>query len=148
MNMQNDLLNTSLSKIDDEQFQTMIDELCLGLRINKEEVFNQSLFYLFGVMARENKAMMKDYFPIETVLAMKVNSLQPNSVLYEICTELARLNNSIIEAFYGKSVLHLIKSCGKRLSPKPLRRKRESRRERAYRHMTELIMSRRKNGSF
>jgi hypothetical protein len=139
-------LETKIREIPDGEFQKMVTELCHCINFGRDQYENQPLSYLLMTIDREKRKLTIQHSPIIGLLGKKVDSLPPDSVVYQVCCELARRNNRPIEYFDGKTVLTLVNQCQKRLCPKPIRAKRLTRSQRLHAFDTFLIDQRRKNG--
>lgn len=143
------ILEINIREVRDEGFQSLVNGLCECIAIPREEFMSRSLRFLLMVIVKENrgKLLSKKYLSLDGILGRKVDRLNSDSAVYEVCKELARINNTVIDEFAGVTVLTLIKRTYKRLCPpcsKPTRLKRY---QRDYLFKTEMIQRRRKNGS-
>lgn len=123
-------LETKIRDIDDPDFQSLVDELCQCIGFARDEFDNQRFSFLLMVIGRERREsrLLRKYLPVERILGRRVDKLHPDSVVYEVCKQLATINNTILEAFGGARVLTLIKRTYKIFCPglyeKPANRRR------------------------
>ena len=126
-NAANEMTNyveTKICEIEDPDFQSMIAALCHCINLGADQFENRTLSFLLMAIGKEKKKLEKQYLPVDGILTSRVNRLSPDSVVYDVCRELARLNRMHIESFDGKTVLTLIKKCHKFFCPMPPRRKK------------------------
>ena len=140
-------IRTKISEIVDSDFQLLVSELCECLNLDKNEIVDESLWFLMMVIAKDKIKISNGNVLVTKILDTKVGKLAFDSVVYSVCCELVRLNNSHIDFFSGKSVFALIKNCHKFFAPKQTRPKRPTKREISRQFEVELIKRRRKNGS-
>jgi hypothetical protein len=119
-------LETKICDVDDEEFQSLIDELCQCANWERSQFDTHTLRFLLMATGKEARELSQQHFAFKGVLTTKVDKLLPGSVVFAVCQELVRLKHSHIEAFDGKSVLTLIKHCYVVFwqKPKPPRRRR------------------------
>ena len=140
-------LETNICDVADPRFQLMVHELadCAGKRPNEFSV--RSLRFMLMAIGREDpKVLSLPYVAVPVVLKERVNRLSPDSVVYQVCKQLADVNGINIEAFDKKNVLSLIKKCSKIFYSKPKRAKKPTRNQNRHAFNTELIERRRRNG--
>ena len=140
-------IRTKISEIVDSDFQLLVSELCECLNLDKNEIIDESLWFLMMVIAKDKMKISNGNVLVTKILDTKVGKLAFDSVVYSVCHELVRLNNSHIDFFGGESVFALIKNCHKFFIPKKNRPKRPTKREISRQLEVELIKRRRKNGS-
>jgi len=70
-------------------------------------------------MGLHKKKLTLLHVPTSRILQTRVDKLVYGSVVYCVCEELVRLNNTLLDEFYGKKVLILINRCYKVFCPKP-----------------------------
>lgn len=141
-------LETIIIGIPDEEFQTMISELCECFNWAKAEFKNKTLTNLFTAVVTEKKKWNLQNVLIDRVLAHKVREFASNSVVHGVCCELANRKGKSMDDLSGKSVFMLIKQCHKAVCPPLQRIKKPTRREIERRQRKELILRRRSNGSY
>ena len=119
-------LETKIREVHDEEFQSLIDELCQCAAWEREQFDNHTLRFLLMATGKEARALSHQHLAFKGVLTTKVDKLRPESVVFDVCQELVRLKHTHIEAFDGKTVLSLIKHCYVVFwqRPKPSRRRR------------------------
>ena len=117
-----------ICEIEDPDFRSLIVELCQGLNWEFDEFYDSRLSDLLMSIGKEDKgkSLTRQHLPLSRVLTTRVDKLPFDSVVHQACRELARMKGSPIEAFDGKTVLTLIKSCYKVFCPKPYSKKRGS----------------------
>ena len=140
-------LHAKIGEVADEEFQSMVDELYHCVDWQRDDQSLTTAFYLFSaICVQDPKAMTAQHLPGVGVLTTRVDKLS-QGVVYDLCRELVNLKRTHIEAFDGKTVLALIKSCfPKPPSPKSSRPRKPSRGEVRHDAMTRLIQQRRANG--
>jgi len=104
-------LEMKICRVQDEEFQSLIEELCYCAAWNVEQFDNHTLRFLLMAIGKEARVLSLQHFPFKGVLTTKVDKLRPESVVFNVCQELVRLKHTHIEAFDGKTVLSLIKHC-------------------------------------
>ena len=140
-------IETNICEIRDHQFQSLITELCHCTDLPQAQFNPKPLSYLFMVVVREKKPLAKQFLPGPGILTMKVDQVDPDSVVHRVCLELVNLKKTHIESFDGKTVLALIRQCHKCVNPRPNQLKKPTRQQRDYNHKISVIKKRRKNGS-
>ena len=95
---------------------------------------------------REKKPLGKAYLPTRGILTTTVEKLPPDSVVYQVCREIAKRRRTHVESFDGKTVLTLIKQCHQAFGPTLARPKKLTRLQRRHEFETDLIKRRRENG--
>ena len=117
-------LETKISSIADKDFQILISELCECLNWSKDEFENKSLANLFTIIVTEEKKLDLKKVLISRVLGTKIKHLVYDSVLANVCSELASRKGKAMDDMAGKSVFTLIKQCYMAVCPpKPRPRK-------------------------
>lgn len=139
-------VQTNICEVEDQDFQTLILELCHCTNLDIADVEDKSLAFFLMAIARENRVLTKQHLATDGILTRKVNKLASDSIVFAVCQEMVRQKNSHIENFDGKTVLSLIKHCYKSFFPKLARPKKLTRRQSNYQFQTELIKRRRSNG--
>lgn len=140
-------LDKMICEIDDTEFRSLIEELCLGIDYSQEQFLNKPLRYMLMVIIREKRSLAADCFPLPGVLTTKVSKLNPDSVVHAICRELTRSAKTGIECFDNKTVLSLIRQTYKATCPPLPRQYAPKKYQRVYQAKIDLINRRRKNGS-
>jgi hypothetical protein len=116
-------IEMKISEIADSDFQSLVTELCHCVSLDREQFINQPLSFLLMAIVRENRAMTRQHLLVDGILTMKVDKVSTDSVLYQVCKELANFKGMTVEAYGGKTILSLIKNCYKATCPKLLRQK-------------------------
>ena len=104
-------LETKICEVPDENFQLLIEELCLCAGWEPTQFENHTLRFLLMATGKEARELSLQHIPFKGVLTTKVDKLKHESVVFNVCEELVRVKRSHIEAFDGKTVLSLIKHC-------------------------------------
>ena len=138
-------VETKISQINDPDFQALISELYEGLNWGPDDFHERPLSFLLIEWERYEKKLTLDHVARPRMLATKVNNLIPGSVVHRVCSELARLNNNVIDAYERMTVLTLIQRCRKRLYPKIPRVRKPTKSQVNYEHQIDLIKRRRRN---
>jgi hypothetical protein len=141
-------LETKIFEIKDADFQTLITELCESVRMSDEGIENKTLANLFSAFVIEKKVMNLQNLPTEQILSKKVKELALDSVVHDVCCELALANEKPMDDLAGKTVFALIKQCYKAVNPSPSRTKKPTRLQSKHQFSTNLINRRRSNDSF
>ena len=100
-------MHMKINEVQDHDFQSMIDELCECVCLDRNQISNQSFAFLLMAISREEKEMNLKYLLNSKTIERKVHSFALNSAVYLICCELVRLKKSHIEIFDKKSVFGL-----------------------------------------
>ena len=143
-----DYLEAKICDVTDASYQSMVAALIDGVGFHPDDFTSQRLSFLLAEIGRQRKALTRAHLAVDGILTKKVDKLLPDSVVYHVCLQLAKLNGTSIEAFDGKIVLSLIKHCHKFYCPTPPRARKPTRRERSHQFTTDLIKQRRKNGDY
>ena len=141
-------LETKICDVPDAGYQSMVATLIECVGFHPDDFTNQRLSFLLTEIGRGRKALTRARLAVDGILTKKVDKLSPDSVVYHVCLQLAKLNGTSIEAYDGKTVLSLIKNCHKIYCPPPPRAIKPTRRERSHQFTTDLIKQRRKNGVY
>ena len=116
---------TSISNIEDSDFQSMIGELYRCTGFLKEDFHHQSLSFMLMEIARHKRRLTKQHVLLEGILTTKVNNLPHNSVVRQVCQELVdRKGGTHIDCFHGRTVLTLLNHCHKAMCPPPYKLKK------------------------
>jgi len=144
----NNYLERKISEIDDDDFQTLVAELCECVDWFEDEFENKTLANLFTALVTENKKLNLNKVLFSRVLAMKVKELAFNSVVEGVCCELASRKGKAMDDLAGKLVFTLIKQCYKAVCPQKLRPKRPTQLQKKHQLKTALILRRRSNDAY
>ncbi len=140
-------LDTKICEIEDKQFRSLIEELCLGIGYLQEEFVSEPLRYMLMVIVKEKRSLATSCFPLPGVLTTRVSKLAPDSVVHAVCRDLTYAAKTSIELFDNKTVLSLIRNTYKATCPPLPRQKAPKKFQRKYQAEIDLINRRRKNGS-
>ena len=139
-------IETRIRDVNDASFQSLIQELCLCVGFNFAEMSEMSLSFLLMAIGRENRRLTSSHAPVTNILSLKLGKLPCDSIVRDVCSELANLTGTSIEAFDEQTVLTVIRKQHVALCPKPKHR-RLTRTQKRYDFITDLIKRRRQNGS-
>ena len=103
-------IETEIRQIADPHFQSLITELCLGLKWNRAEFDERTLSFLLIEVMRTKTALTQKHLPTAGILTTNVGKISHGSVVYNACSELALLSGAPIDAFETQKVLSLIKA--------------------------------------
>jgi len=123
----------------DEDFKSLIRELCDGVSWNSAEFYGQSLATLLVRIVQEDKALTIQHVPLPRILPMRVNKLNYGSIIYCVCNELLRPTNKRIEAFDNRNVLAVINERRRFLRSTLLRQRKPRKSQLKHQHTTDLI---------
>ena len=141
-------IETKICEINDVDFQSLISELCECLNFDKFDFKNRTMANLFSAVVTEGKKMDLRNLIASTILAKKVKTLELGSVLYCVCCELINRSGKAMDDMMGKTIFTVVKQCYKAINPPMIKAQRPTRLQIAHQFKTELIMRRRRNGSF
>jgi hypothetical protein len=99
-------LEKKIREVHDEDFQSLIDELCHCAGWDREQFDNHTTRFLLMATGKEARTLSHQHSAFKGVLTTKVDKLRPESVVFSVCQELVRLKHSHIEAFDGKLCCH------------------------------------------
>jgi hypothetical protein len=136
-------VETKIGENTDEDFQTLVAELCGCLNWPKEEFENKTLANLFTMIVTEKKVLNLQVIPVDRILSTKVKNLPLNSVVHGVCSELVNRSKKNMDSFAGKTVFMVIKQCHKAVCPALTRAKKPTRRQLDYQLETKRILLRR-----
>ena len=142
-----DYVERKIASINDQEFQTLVAELCRCVDWSKDEFENKTLANLFAAIVIEDKKPNLQKILIGNVLTLKVKKLPSNSVVHAVCYELANRKGKPMDDFADKSVFMLIKQCYTAVCPPKPRPQRPTQWQRKRQFETALILQRRRNGS-
>jgi len=135
----------NISKVEDPDFQSMIAELCQCLNFGTAEFQDKKLSFIFMVMVQDGKSLAGSDVSASKILGRKVGTLAPDTVVYQVCQELADKIQTDIESHAKKTILSLINHSYKSYSPPPSRLETPSLAQIRYAEKTRVIKLRRKN---
>lgn len=134
------ILHSDISKIDDPDFNQMIDEIyhCVDWR-RDDQLFRTPWCLLGGIGAQDPKALSPSHLPTDGVLTTRIGQL-PDGIVYDLCLEAAHLKRTHLDD--EKTVLSLLKL----ILPKRARARKPTRGHNRHDASTRLIKQRRANG--
>ena len=138
-------LERKISDIKDDDFQTLVAELCECVGWLEDEFENKTLANLFTALVKEDKKLNLNKVLFGRIFAMKVKALPFDSVVKGVCCELASRKGKAMDDLAGKLVFTLIKQCYKAVCPQKLRPKKTTRLQNKHQLKTALILRRRNN---
>jgi hypothetical protein len=147
-NYMTNYVETSIAKIDDLDFKTLVSEICQSVNLASAEFKNKTLANLFTAIVTECKMPNLRKILVGRVVNLKVKQLAVGSVVFGVCCELANKKGKPMDDFAEKSVFTVIKQCFKAICPPRPLPKRPSRLQMRHRLKTDLILRGRKSGSY